>query len=145
MSEKAPQSFSHHRRIVPLFHVVCVGCLVAYFVYSAFKLVRVPSTDNFFQILLAFALLPLAWFARAFPVTAQDRIIRLEMKLRLQALAPDLMPRFDRFDAKQLVALRFASDAELPDLARQVLDGKLIKGADIKRQIRDWRPDHLRV
>ncbi len=145
MSQEPAQNFKNHTRYIPLFHFVCGGFLAIYFFYSVLKLWRVHSADSFFQLLLAFALLLLFWYARVFPTTAQDRVIRLEMKLRLQSLAPELMTRFDRFKIKQLTALRFASDAELPDLARQVLDGKLVKSGDIKQQIRDWRPDHLRV
>ena len=140
-----PQNFKNHTRYIPLFHFVCGGFLVVYFFYSVFNLWRAHSVDHFFQIMLAFALLLLFWYVRVFPTTAQDRIIRLEMQLRLQALAPELMPRFDRFGIKQLAALRFASDAELPDLSRRVLDGKLVKSSDIKQQISDWRPDYVRV
>jgi hypothetical protein len=139
------QTFKNHRRLVPLFHFVCLGLLAACFYHAVMRLYHAPSTETVYQLLLTFALLLLAWYARAFPVTAQDRIIRLEMKLRMQTLAPDLMTRFDSFRIKQLTALRFAGDAELPGLARQVLDGKLVKSADIKKQIRDWQADNLRV
>jgi hypothetical protein len=75
----------------------------------------------------------------------QNRVIRLEVRLRLQALAPELVTRYDEFTLAQFTALRFASDAELPALARQVIEGKLTTGVEIKKQIRNWRPDHLRV
>jgi hypothetical protein len=76
----------------------------------------------------------------------QDRVIRLEMQLRLQQLLPqDLRPRMREFTVNQLVSLRFASDAELPALARKVLDEKLNDRKAIKKLIRDWQPDYLRA
>ncbi len=76
----------------------------------------------------------------------QDRIIRLEMTLRLdQLLPPDLRPRINHFTIGQLVALRFASDAELPALARRVLEENLTDRKAIKKMIQDWKPDFLRV
>jgi len=76
----------------------------------------------------------------------QDRVIRLEMRLRLQQLlAQDLRVRIPEFTVGQLVALRFASDAELPDLARKTLDEKLTDRKAIKKMIRDWQPDELRA
>jgi hypothetical protein len=76
----------------------------------------------------------------------QDRVIRLEMKLRLQQLlTADLRPRIGEFTPAQLVGLRFASDAELPELARKVLDKKITERANIKKMVRDWQPDYLRA
>jgi hypothetical protein len=92
------------------------------------------------------ALLLLALYARTFALTVQDRVIRLEMQLRLQNLLPaDLHPRIPEFTTSQLVALRFASDSELPDLARKVLAEKLSERKAIKQLIRDWQPDNLRA
>jgi hypothetical protein len=91
------------------------------------------------------AVVLVAYFARSFALMVQNRVIRLEMRLRLQTLAPELATRFDEFTPAQFTALRFAGDAELPALARQVIEGKLTKGIDIKKQIRSWKPDHLRV
>jgi hypothetical protein len=79
-------------------------------------------------------------------VTVQDRVIRLEMLLRMQQMLPvDLRPRIGEFTVGQLVALRFASDAELPDLARKVLQDKVTDRKAIKQLVRDWQPDHLRA
>ena len=96
--------------------------------------------------LVALALLLLALYARMFALAVQDRVIRLEMQLRLQNLLPaDLRPRIPDFTVSQLVALRFASDAELPDLARKVLAENLQDRKAIKQLIRDWQPDYLRA
>jgi len=86
------------------------------------------------------------FFARIFALKVQDRVIRLEMRMRLQqVLPPDLRGRIPEFAVGQLVALRFAGDAELPELARKVLDEKLTDRSAIKKMIRDWQPDELRA
>jgi hypothetical protein len=96
--------------------------------------------------LVAFALLTFALFARVFALTVQDRIIRLEMRLRLAEVLPvDLRPRIPEFTVGQLVSLRFASDAELPALARKVLDEKMNDRKAIKQLIKDWQGDYLRA
>jgi hypothetical protein len=84
--------------------------------------------------------------ARIFALTVQDRVIRLEMRLRLrELLPPELAGRIDEFTAGQLVAMRFASDRELPVLARRVLDERLHDRKAIKQLIQEWQADHLRA
>jgi hypothetical protein len=79
-------------------------------------------------------------------VTVQDRVIRLEMRLRLQRiLPPELQTRIQDLTHRQLVALRFASDAELPVLVREILDGKLTTGKEIKLRVKNWQGDWLRA
>ena len=85
------------------------------------------------------------FWARIFALRVQDRVIRLEMHLRILSLAPDLSPRFGEFTLGQLCALRFASDAELPELARKVLAEKLGDRTAIKKMVRDWQADHARA
>ncbi len=138
------QNLQNHTRYVPLFHFVTLGLVTA-------NLVRVGrglepfTTDSVLSFGAAVALALLCWYVRAFPLTVQDRVIRLEERLRLQQLAPELAARTDGIAVGQWTALRFASDAEFPELVSAVLDGKLTRSADIKRAIRQWRPDHLRV
>jgi hypothetical protein len=92
------------------------------------------------------ALIILALFARVFALKAQDRVIRLEMRLRMRDLLPeDLRERINDFTPTQMVGLRFASDAELPELARQVLDENITKSTPIKKMITDWQGDFFRV
>jgi hypothetical protein len=86
-----------------------------------------------------------ALFARGFAVGVQDRVIRLEERLRLAELAPDLKPRLHTLTIDQVVALRFASDAEAPALTRKVLDEGLTDRKAIKRLVQAWRPDHARI
>ena len=97
-------------------------------------------------LLLAIALVLLFFYARVFALTVQDRVIRLEMRLRLTQLLPaDLQSRVNDFTVAQLVGLRFASDQELPDLARKVLEEKLTDRKVIKQLVRHWQPDLLRA
>jgi hypothetical protein len=138
------QNLKNHARYVPMFHFVLLGLVAGNFLHAARTLLPLTQ-DSFWRLVVAAALLLMYWFVRAFPVTAQDRIIRLEERLRLEKLAPDLAPRLEEFAPGQWTALRFASDAELPALARDVLAGKLAKPIEIKKAIRTWRPDHLRV
>jgi hypothetical protein len=145
MSPRSPQNFRNHARYVPVYHFVLAPILGALLVRSGIRLASHPSADTAFGFLLVVAVVLAAFFARFFALTAQDRVIRLELRLRMQSLAPQLMSRFDELTPRQFTALRFASDAELPGLAQQVLEGKLTKGADIKRQIKQWRADELRV
>ena len=138
------QDLKNHGRYVPLFHIVLAVLLAANFVHAARRLLPF-SAESFYPMSLATALLLMFWYVRAFPVTVQDRVIRLEERLRLEKLAPDVAARMDEFTPQQVTALRFASDAELPALARDVLAGKVTKPIDIKKAIKHWRADHLRA
>jgi hypothetical protein len=145
VTPQSPQTYANHSRYVPLYHFVLFALALLLLVTSVVRMVSRFSADATFDFLLVVALGLAAYFARSFALTVQDRVIRLEMRLRLQALAPDLAPRFDELTRGQFTALRFAGDTELPALARQVLEGKLTKGGDIKKQIRDWKADNLRA
>jgi hypothetical protein len=104
------------------------------------------SFESVFGVLMGFALLLLALFARTFAMTVQDRVIRLEMRLRLAEVLPvDLRPRIPEFTLGQLISLRFASDAELPALARKALDDKLDNRKAIKQLVKEWKADNLRA
>jgi hypothetical protein len=153
MAEPAPQKLANHARYVPLFHFVGGGLVLVNLLWSFVRIyhaLRVPGRfamgDAVDGLLVAILLVILFWYARQFPLSAQDRVIRLEMRLRLaQLLAADLRGRIGELRPDQLIALRFASDEELPELVRQVLDGRLTTGSQIKSQIRDWQADHMRV
>lgn len=145
MAESKPQTYENHARFVPTYHVVAFVFLVINAIWSIFRLIREPSFDTAVNLLLAAALLLLFFHLRVFPLTVQDRVIRLEMRLRLERVLPaDLQARIGELTTGQLVALRFAGDAELPELVREVLDGKLAGRKEIKLKIKDWQPDHLR-
>jgi hypothetical protein len=142
----ASQTYETHRRTVPLYHMGLWLCLLIIFVWSVTRLVRAPSGDALFDLLVAVGLILVAYFVRTFPLRVQDRLIRLEMQIRLRdLLPPELRPRIDEFTPRQLIALRFAGDRELPELAAAVLRDNIQNGTAIKKMIREWRPDDLRV
>lgn len=146
MADSAPQNYSNHARFVPLFHFVTFGILVLNVLWAGYKLVRYFSFDAVMALLVAVGLVLLFFFCRIFPLTAQDRVIRLEERLRLARLLPaDQQARIEELRPRQLVALRFASDAELPGLVARVLAGELTDPKAIKQAIQNWRADHLRV
>ncbi|MCP4204806.1 MAG: hypothetical protein GY769_23095 [bacterium] len=146
MAEKKPQSLANHRRFVPMYHVVLFLILVVNLVWSAWHLYKQPGVAATMNLLVAFGLGILFLYARTFPLAAQDRLIRLEERLRLAEILPeDLKGRIGDLKEGHLIGLRFASDEEVPDLVRQVLDGKLKGREDIKKAIKNWRPDYYRV
>lgn len=145
MPGRTPQNFANHTRYVIPFHFVLFGILLVNLAAAIKALAAVQDFTHGLQVAMAVAL-PLGFFyARAFAITVQDRVIRLEMRQRLGVLAPELLARFDELTAGQLAALRFAGDAELRALAQQTLEGKFASGKAIKQQIRDWKADHWRA
>lgn len=140
------QSFKNHAKFAPAFHFFVAPVFILNIVWSVVRVVRSFSFGTIVSVLVAIALFLLALTARIFALTVQDRVIRLEMRLRMeQTLPSDLAPRIPEFTVSQLVALRFASDAELPDLARKVLQENLTERKAIKALVRNWQPDHLRA
>jgi hypothetical protein len=140
------QNFDNHAKFVPGFHVLVLGILAINLIWSIYRFSHAFSVESTISLLLAIAFVLLAFYARIFALAVQDRLIRLEMRLRmLQILPAELRPRIPEFSAGQLVALRFASDAELPALAKKVLDEKLNDRKAIKKMIREWQPDFLRA
>jgi hypothetical protein len=146
MSETKTQNFENHTKLVPAFHFVVLPIFFVNLVSSIVRLAHVFSFVNVISVLMAVAFVLLALNARVFALKVQDRLIRLEMRLRLQELlSENLRERIPEFTVGQLVALRFASDDELPELARKVLDENLTNRKTIKKLIRNWQPDLLRA
>lgn len=140
------QNFENHAKFVPAFHFFVAPVFLLNIVWAIIRVVRAFSFGTIVSLLVAVALFLLAFTARTFALRVQDRVIRLEMRLRMQQLFPlDLRGRIPEFTLDQLVSLRFASDAELPDLARKVLEEKLTDRKAVKKLIRDWQPDFLRA
>ena len=140
------QNFANHARFVPPYHYVALPILLANLVWRVLGLFDGITVDASLNVLVAVALIILALFARLFALGAQDRVIRLEMRLRLRELLPeDLQGRINDFTPTQMVGLRFAGDAELPELARKVLDENITKASPIKKMVKDWQPDNFRV
>ena len=145
MAEKV-QNFANHAKLFPPFHFFVLPVLFANLFYRLYVLRYGIRFSSIWAVVLAAALLMLALTARLMVLTVQDRVIRLEMRLRLaELLSPDLRPRIPEFTVAQLVGLRFASDAELPVLARKVLDEKLTDRKAIKQLIKSWQGDYLRA
>jgi hypothetical protein len=141
------QNFRNHTKLVPPFHFYALGILLINIGWSIYRWKAAEfSIDGLWGILVAVALFLLAFYARTFAMKVQDRVIRLEERLRYERLLPkDLQARCGELDINQIVALRFASDAELPELAGKVLNDKINERKAIKQQIKSWKPDYLRA
>jgi hypothetical protein len=142
----AEQSYASHRRVVPGFHYLMVGIFAVNLLYQAWWTWVSMTIGALVALLVAIALLLLTLYTRRFALTVQNRVIRLEERLRLAQLLPeDLRRRARSLHVGQLIALRFAGDEELPELVRWVLDEDVRDQNAIKKRIRSWRPDHLRA
>ena len=140
------QSYKKHARWLPLFHFFVMPALLVNVVMAAWGLVLSPGIWTLWSVVFAIALLGLGFLSRIQALTVQDRVIRLEMRLKMrQLLPPDLQPRINDLTHRQLVALRFASDDELADLVREVLAGKLASSKEIKMRVKHWQADWLRA
>jgi hypothetical protein len=140
------QSFKNHARVYPLFHIWTFFPLLVNFIWSLYRLRYGITGDSIVAVILAFGLVMLFGAVRRQVLTVQDRVIRLEMRLRLrEMLPPDLAAQAARLSVQQLIALRFASDAELPVLVREVLAGTVSTPKDIKLRVKDWQADYLRA
>ena len=145
MAERV-QSYKKHTRLLPPFHFFVIPVLLVNLINSIRHIWQAPTQHYAFEMVVAAALLMLAFLSRVQAVTVQDRVIRLEMRLRLRGLLPpDLQPRINDLTPRQLVALRFASDAEMTDLVRDVLGGKLTTAKEIKMRVKSWQADWLRA
>lgn len=146
MSDR-PQSLASHARYVPAYHFVLFFILLVNLGYAGMHAWRHPGMPQAWVfLLLSVGLFIQYWYARAFAITVQDRVIRLEETLRMERLLPpELKPRIGELSRAQFIALRFASDGELPALVRKVLDERLTDAPAIKALVKQWRPDHLRA
>jgi hypothetical protein len=152
MAEKKPQTFANHTRFDPWFHFFLLPVfgllLILSIIHFIAHITEGGLRDQFHAVLLivlALAFLVAVFKIRLYSLKVQDRVIRLEERLRLASLLPEpLRSRIPELTEGQLVALRFASDAELPKLAERALSEKL-PPADIKKAIQTWRPDYWRV
>jgi hypothetical protein len=146
MAQRQLQNFENHVRYLPAYHFVAFPLFFVNFCYAVYQAVVNLSVATVIGLMLAVGLVLLFFLARTMVVTVQDRVIRLEERLRMRALLPaDLQSRIDEFTVKQLVALRFASDAELPALARKVVEGKIEDQKAIKKMVTGWRADYQRA
>src|ERR1700687_2312686 len=145
MADRAPQNFSNHTRLDPPFHFFILPVFAISLIATIVHLVRRPSVHSAWLVVFILAAIAAIFKIRLYALRVQDRVIRLEERLRFATLLdPALRPRIAEFTEAQLVALRFASDAELPALAARALNEKL-SNSEIKKSIQLWRPDYWRV
>jgi hypothetical protein len=143
---QATQSYQSHAKFVPLYHFVTLPILLVNVLMMGWNVVGSPSLTSAWALLMAIALFLAALFGRVFALKVQDRVIRLEERLRLRELLPaELKGRVNEFTAEQLIAIRFASDAEVADLAAVVLRENPAKRDAVKKLIKSWRADDARA
>ena len=146
MPSPEQQTFETHVRRVPTAYAAGALFALAGVFYGIYSVVTGPAIDSAVALLSSMALMLAIAFTRNNALRVQDRIIRLEMQVRLRHLLPaDLQSRIGELTLSQSVSLRFASDAELPALTRRVLDEKLTDRKTIKKLITSWQADSLRV
>lgn len=142
----APQTYANHRRFFPLFHFFALPIVVLNVVMVFGGLARHPSIGDVWPLIFAIGVAAGFLACRASILTVQDRLIGLEMRLRLAAvLPPELGARIPELRIRHLVGLRFAGDAELPQLVSRCLNGELRTADQVKREIREWRGDFVRA
>lgn len=143
---QSPQTYKSHRRLIPIYHFFVTPVLVLNVFAELLRLNKYRTPHHVWLVVVAIALVILAFAVRSMATRVQDRVIRLEERARLGALLPpDIRDRVNDLTTSQLVGLRFASDEEVTDLARRCLAGELTKGEQIKKEVKSWRPDYLRA
>ena len=146
MTAPRTQSYANHRRYFVLYHYVAMPILIANLVVTTMHAVRYPSAWTIWVVVVSFGLVAGLVASRTSALIVQSRLIALEMRLRLAAtLPPELRSRIAELRLKQLIGLRFAGDEELPRLVERCLRGELTTADEVKREVRDWRPDFLRA
>lgn len=142
----APQTFANHRRFDPAWHFVGALIITAGFITAIVHEVRHPSNWNLWFAVYALGILLVVARARAQTLQVQNRVIRLEMRLRLKGiLPPATAARINELTVSQLIGLRFASDAELPGLVERCLSGQLSGAEAVKKEVKSWQADWLRA
>jgi hypothetical protein len=145
MAERSPQTLANHVRLDPPFHYFLLPVFAISWIVSVVFLVRHSGFLHFWIVIFNTAIIVAVIRSRQYALKVQDRVIRLEERLRLAALLPDaLRPQIAKLSEGQFIALRFASDEEVPALVERTLSANLAP-ADIKKAIKSWRPDYWRV
>ena len=148
MAPNAPieQNFANHTQKLPPLYMAAFLVLAANLLWALWTLIRFPALGTALAVLTAFAILVVGLYARTNAQIVQNRVIRLEERLRLaNVLPPDLKARIGELSTGQLIALRFATDGEVAELVREVLASDIQDKKVIKSKIRNWRADFLRV
>jgi len=141
-----PQSYENHTRWFPLQHFVIAPLLLILLFYRIVRFYHNPDSDNGVWIGVVILLALISISARLQALRVQDRLIRLEERLRYkEMLNPELLKRAENLTLDQVIALRFTSDEELPVLLERVLNGEFSNSKEIKKSVRNWRADDLRA
>ena len=146
MAERTPQNLANHAKLDPPFHFVLLPTLLALIILTIVNVIRhYDVLSAWILVVVMLAVVNLSFRARIYALKVQDRVIRLEERLRLAALLSEpVRSRINDLTESQLIAIRFASDAEVPALVQKALSEKL-KNSEIKRAIMNWRADYWRV
>ncbi|MGY8778826.1 MAG: DUF6526 family protein [Longimicrobiales bacterium] len=142
----ATQSAASHAKIVPVYHYVGFGFVAIPTFYSLYLTITQFSLGAMMMSLFAIGVIVSMLYARLFPLGVQDRVIRLEERMRMERLLPaEMHARIGDVATEHLIALRFASDDELVDLTKRILDGEFSGRKGVKEAIKNWRADHQRI
>lgn len=141
-----PQNYANHRRFFSLYHYVALPIFLAHVVVTTLVALRHPSLLTFWSVIVAVGLVAGIVASRTSTIIVQNRLIGLEMRLRLATVLPvALCQRIPELHLKQLIGLRYAGDAELPSLVERCLSGELSTADAVKRAVQHWRPDFVRA
>ena len=140
------QTYKNHGRVVPTYHIGVLGIFFVNFCWHIYRATYDMSGESIMGFFMSIAFLLLFFTVRGMVLRVQDRLIRLEMRLRLRELLPqDLQSKIPQLTLDQLIGLRFASDAELVSLVRECAAGQLTSRKEIKMKVKDWQGDYLRA
>ena len=145
MADDDIQNYGNHVRWFPPWHFFVAPVLLINVALAIKALVETPTLLTLWLVVLAVAIALGFGLARWMVLRVQNRLIRLEEHLRLEKLVPERHPEIEELSLAQLIAIRFASDAEVPHLLDRIGSGEIGSRDEIKRAIQHWRPDHLRV
>ena len=141
-----PQNYANHRRFFSLYHYVALPIFLVNGMITLVLAIRHPSFWSFWGFVVAIAFVTGLVASRTSSIIVQNRVIGLEMRLRLATILPvELCKRIPELHIKQLVGLRYAGDAELPALVERCLRGELLTADAVKREVQQWRPDFVRA
>jgi hypothetical protein len=141
-----PQNYANHRRFFSLYHYVALPIFFAHVIVTTLVAIRHPSLLTLWSVVVAFGLVAGIVASRTSTIIVQNRLIGLEMRLRLATVLPvALCQRIPELQLKQLIGLRYAGDVELPELVERCLSGELATADAVKREVRHWRPDFVRA
>ena len=141
------QTYANHVRYHAPFHYFLSPLMLLLLVWSVVQVVRHPGWETAMGLALTLVLVVTVFLTRGYAMKVQDRVIRLEEHLRYGRLLPAEMARqaTEKIPLRFVIALRFASDEELPGLVAKVLDGSFAQPAEVKKAIQTWRGDYWRV